>query len=104
MRARGFDIMFGALAEAGDLFGREIANMAGGPSGPELAGRDALARRQHRACGEHGIAFDFTAVHHDSAKTPECAIVERAAVDPREVADQHVIAYFRGIGPTDRKD
>src|SRR3546814_4381157 len=90
MRARDFDIMFSSLAESGDLFGRQIANMAGGLSGPELAGRDTLAWRQHRACGEHGIAFDFTAVHHDSAKAHECAVVELAAVDHREMADQHI--------------
>src|SRR3546814_16393430 len=91
--------MFGALAEAGDLFGCEIANMAGGPSGPELAGRDALARRQHRACGEHGIAFDLTAVHHDSAKTHECALVELAAWDHREMSDKPYLPHIGGIEP-----
>jgi hypothetical protein len=67
---------------------RSRTYFAGRPA--HICRQDALARRQQRACRQHPVALDLAPVHHDRAEPDETAIVERAAMQHRDVPDQAI--------------
>src|SRR5665213_532234 len=89
------DIMHDSSLVRALLLGAQVAQVPRRAAGPELAGGNAAAGSQHRPGGEHRAALDLAAVHHDRAKADEAAVVEPAAVDHREMADQDVVADDR---------
>src|SRR5260370_8058361 len=68
------------------LLRRDVAQIARGRAGPELALGHALARRHHRAGRDPGAALDHRAVHDAGLHADEARILERAGVDQRHVA------------------
>src|SRR3546814_1835867 len=73
----------------------DLAHAARGRSGPQLAVGDFLILGEQRPRGEHRVAADAAAVHHRGFQADEGPIRQRAAVDHREMADQHILADDR---------
>ncbi len=55
---------------------------------PHLEGRDGLSGRQHRACSEHRIFFEYAAIHHDGTQAHERIAPDGAAMEHRHMANQ----------------
>src|SRR5258708_33645807 len=69
------------------LLRRDVAQIARGRAGPELALGHAVARRHDGAGRDRGAALDHRAVHDAGLHADEARILERAGVDQRHVAD-----------------
>src|SRR3546814_6517599 len=54
--------------------------------------KDALARRQHSAGGQHGVTLYYAAIHDDRSQSDERAVLQRATMQHGHVADQNVFA------------
>src|SRR5258708_13093265 len=67
------------------LLRRDVAQIARGRAGPELALGHALARRRHRAGRDPGAALDHRAVHDAGLHADEARIL-----DPPALAQPHL--------------
>src|SRR3546814_14399669 len=61
--------------------------------------KDALARRQHSAGGQHGVTLYYAAIHDDRSQSDERAVLQRATMQHGHVADQNVFANDSGKDP-----
>jgi len=85
------------LVDIPRLVFRDVAQVAGGCAGPELALGDALARRYDRACCDPATRLHHGAVHHARFHADEARILKDAGVDEAHMADRHIGADARAF-------